>query len=186
MAKPDLFTQKAPWVMSQLMADFGLSAIQAAGILGNIGRECGGLRQMDEIGGSGGLGMCQWTGPRRHLFETFCGAHRLNPRTVEGGYAFLKHELQSTEAAAVHAVKANHTVGGATAAFMKTFERPGVPALVDRTRWANIALAAWEAAHGKKHLAGAAHIANPAAYHKVMAEHHQTLAKIHHRMPHHG
>ncbi|MBV8338006.1 MAG: hypothetical protein JO358_21770, partial [Alphaproteobacteria bacterium] len=55
--------------MNSLVKDLTLTAEQAAGILGNIGWECGLFNHLQEQnpigGGRGGLGWCQWTGPRR-------------------------------------------------------------------------------------------------------------------------
>ena len=66
-----LFRLKAPHIMAQLQSDFDLNEIQAAGIMGNIGYECGGFHQLHEIGqpeDKGGYGWAQWTGPRRLSF----------------------------------------------------------------------------------------------------------------------
>ena len=54
----------------RLMRDLGLTDLQAAGLLGNLGHESGGFRQLQEVapavaGSRGGWGLAQWTGPRR-------------------------------------------------------------------------------------------------------------------------
>ena len=57
-----LFRLKAPHIMAQLQSDFDLSYTQAAGIMGNIGYECGGFHQLHEIGqpeDKGGYGWAQ-------------------------------------------------------------------------------------------------------------------------------
>ena len=65
--------------------------VQAAGILGNIGWECGGFKQLQEqnpvMGGRGGLGWCQWTAGRRTQFEEWLRRERAStikttPRTT--------------------------------------------------------------------------------------------------------
>lgn len=148
-----LFDKNAPVVMANLMRDFGLSSVQAAGLLGNIGRECGGFAMMVEVGGGSGRGMCQWSGPRAHEFETWCRRLGKPITDLEANYSFLKHELETTQVASIKVVKRARTVEGATKAFMDVFERPGVPALADRVRWARQALAAYE----KQHTTAASH-----------------------------
>src|SRR5262249_36370806 len=73
---------KGPKIMADLMRDFGLTDIQAAGILGNIGQECGGFTLWQEAhplgGGQGGYGWCQWTGPRRTSFFAWCAQQGLS------------------------------------------------------------------------------------------------------------
>jgi len=57
------FSQKAPQVIDRLTKDFGLTKEQAAGIVGNLGHESGGFKQLQEInplgGGKGGYGCAQ-------------------------------------------------------------------------------------------------------------------------------
>ena len=75
MTDRSLFISKAPGIMKTLMDEFSLKDFQAAGILGNIGTECNGFKNLREIGqpeGRGGYGWCQWTGPRRRAFLSWC------------------------------------------------------------------------------------------------------------------
>lgn len=181
-----LFNKNAPIVMADLMRDFGLSSVQAAGLLGNIGRECGGFTDMVEDKGSG-RGMCQWSGPRAREFEAFCRKLGKTIHDLDANYAFLKHELSGAYASCVRALKAQRTLQGATKSFMDTFERPGIPALNDRIRWANLALAAYEQQHGIKHAAAGPHPIHTAAYHEALAAHHTALARHHSKHGgHHG
>lgn len=146
-APVDLFSAKAAVYGPRLMADFGLTAAQAAGIFGNIGHECGGFRIMQEIkptvaGSRGGFGWCQWTGPRRLKFEAYCARNGLDPVSDAANYAYLFVELKGDEFPAILAVKKTATLAEATDAFCRTFERPGVVALSERMSWATKALAA--------------------------------------------
>lgn len=62
MADDELFRVKSPKFMRQLMEDFELKDIQAAGVFGNIGHECAGFEILHEIGqqeGKGGYGWAQ-------------------------------------------------------------------------------------------------------------------------------
>jgi len=96
-----LFVEKAPGIIAKLIADFMLSDIQAAAILGNIGHECGGFRSMQEIhptgqDGRGGLGWCQWTDTRRTSFEAFAATHGGVLRD-DANYGYLKQELDGPQ-----------------------------------------------------------------------------------------
>jgi Phage tail lysozyme len=107
MVDHTLFAQKAPAIIEQLMADFQLSDIQAAAILGNIGHECAGFHALHELGqpeGRGGYGWAQWTGPRREKFLAWCKQYRLDWQSEAANYGFLKHELETTEGAAIAAL----------------------------------------------------------------------------------
>ena len=141
----DLFHQKAPQYMNWLIRDFGLTKQQAAGILGNIGRECAGFKILREIGaapGQGGYGIVQWTGARAHTFLNYCTAHGLDWRSDAGNYAYLRQELKTGYASVITALRKTKTVEAATEIFEKQYERAGVPAMSDRIRWARLALAA--------------------------------------------
>jgi hypothetical protein len=143
----EVFRAKAPGIMQQLIDDFGFTDVQAAGILGNIGHECLGFTQMQELrpvgGGRGGFGWCQWTGPRRRAFEAFAREHELDLKSDEANYNFLRHELKTSERATVPAVKAAATLEAAVRAFQVKFERPGVPHPAPRLIWARRALEAF-------------------------------------------
>ena len=128
MSNTILFEQKAPSVMRQLMDDFELEVVQAAGVLGNIGRECNGfkdLRETNQPEGRGGYGWCQKSG--------------LNWKADNANYGYLKVELLSSERAAVSALLKTTTLAGAVKAFERNFERAGTPNYASRNQWAALA-----------------------------------------------
>lgn len=141
------FVEKAPVIMRALIADFGFKDFQAAGILGNFGRETGGFTLFQErhpTSGKGGIGWAQWTGDRRTNFENFCSANSFDPHSDKGNYAFLKHEMINTpEKKVVPKLKQTQTINDATEKFMTIYERPGVLALAERRTWAQRALSAF-------------------------------------------
>ncbi len=143
------FDATAPVVMRDLMDDLKLSAEQSAGVLGNIGHECAGFRTMQEVkplmGGRGGYGWCQWTGPRRRTFEAFATKHGFALDSYAANYGFLIAELTGDERGALNKLKATTTVESATNSFMKFYERPGVEALASRMKYAERALNAFKA-----------------------------------------
>ncbi|MEA2880453.1 MAG: hypothetical protein QOF14_5649 [Hyphomicrobiales bacterium] len=142
------FREIAPRLMTRLMKDFDLTDVQAAGILGNIGHECAGFKLMQEVkplgGGRGGLGMCQWTGPRRRQFEQFLSDHKFTADSEEGNYQFLAQELRTTEKAAIPAVKTTGDLDSAMKAFEAKFERAGVKHFKGRLAFAEAALDAFK------------------------------------------
>ncbi len=50
----------------------------------------------------------------------------------QANYGFLKHELQTTQAGAIDAIKSAQSAQDATVAFCNTFERPGDPQMSSR------------------------------------------------------
>ncbi len=142
------FDKKSPQIMSRLMADFGLSREQAAGIVGNLGHESGAFNHHQEVnpvgGGRGGAGWAQWTdtkgSPRRTNFGNWAQRNSLDPKSDEASYGFLTR-ADPEFARALAAVKREKTTQGAMVAFEKTFERAGVKAYGSRMGFANRALA---------------------------------------------
>ena len=132
----------------RLMRDLGLTAVQAAGLLGNLGHESRGFRDLQEIaptvaGSRGGWGLAQWTGPRRRAMEAWCRTHGLDPAAPEASYGYLCAELRTTEAPALAALRRAATLEAATETVCRRYERPGIVALPSRIAWARRALAAF-------------------------------------------
>jgi Phage tail lysozyme len=146
MSTEGTFKSKSPVVIRWLIRDFHLKDFQAAGIVGNLGHESGGLTQFREIGaspGHGGYGWAQWTGPRAHAFLNWCHAHKLDWKSDAGNYGYLHQELAGPYAYVVAHLHECGSVDDATQIFERYYERAGVVALVDRIHWAKIALAAF-------------------------------------------
>ena len=149
MSDSTLFVSKSPWIMQGLIREFGLTDIQAAGILGNIGHECNGFHQMQEGqpigGGRGGYGWCQWTGSRRTQFEDYAAQRGLDVDGDKANFGFLVWELHNTESAAIKAVRGTASLGDAVRAFESKFERanPLYKHYESRDKWAQTALNAF-------------------------------------------
>jgi hypothetical protein len=142
-----LFVEKAPKIMTDLMADFALNDVQAASIVGNIGHECMGFRAMQELkptgqDGRGGLGWCQWTDTRRTAFEQFASGHGLDVTSDEANYGFLKQELNSATYKPVLGMLSQTDLEAAVEAFERKFEVAALATVnyPNRTRYAEIAL----------------------------------------------
>lgn len=143
-----LFRQKAVWIMDRLLHDFPLVVDDAAAIVGNLGHESGGFKDLQEekptvAGSRGGYGWAQWTGPRRRAFEAWCKDKGLAPASDEANYGYLCVELKGSEKAAIPAVRAARTLAEKVAAFEAHFERAGVKNYPSRIKYATDALVAW-------------------------------------------
>jgi Phage tail lysozyme len=148
----ETFVAKVPSIMQKLIADFGLKDFQAAGILGNIGEECDGFREMQEKrpiipGSRGGFGWAQWTGDRRIKFEAFCTSKGLSPFSDAANYGYLKLELSDSQADSLAAVKKAANMTQAVQKFEQTFERAkeGLEHFDIRNQWANLAIRSFRA-----------------------------------------
>ncbi|TAJ40223.1 MAG: hypothetical protein EPO55_09470 [Reyranella sp.] len=141
------FVARAPGIVRDLMRDLpGLAAHQAGGILGNIGHECAGFRELVQLGmaeGTGGMGWCQWDGARRVAFLKWANDHVQPWRSPEANYSYLVHELRTTEAAALKALMRQTSLEAAVVSFDERFERSGVKALDKRVRYARLAMIAF-------------------------------------------
>ena len=122
------FSEQAPQVIKKLMKDFGLKDYQAAAIMGNLGHESGGLKQMQEKGmksGRGGLGWAQWTGSRRKEFEQLAKETGLPVDSPDLNYMMLKKELSGKYKSTVDKLKGATDLNGSVYAFERGFERSG-------------------------------------------------------------
>ena len=150
----------------RLMRDLGLTELQAAGLLGNLGHESGGFQTLQERrpvvkGSRGGWGLAQWTGTRRRAMEAWCRTRQVDPADPEANYGYA--ELRGSEAAALLALKRTATLESATETFCTLFERPGIVALDSRLAWSRRALAAVRAGLAADAVATAAPAPRPRA-----------------------
>lgn len=124
------FEVRGAYVLAGLMAEFGLTKEQAAGIVGNIGYESIGFSTLQEIepsvsGSRGGYGWAQWTGPRRRAFEGWCEEQGLKPWSDEANYGYLVFELNYTQQHVIEQLHKTTTLEAAVFTVGAIFERPG-------------------------------------------------------------
>lgn len=130
---------------ARLQSDLALTRVQAAGPFGNGDVESAGFNTLQEIkpvvpGSAGGYGWMQWTGPRRKQYVAWCSDNGLNPAEDEANYRFMVYELQTTEKAALAALRQATTVEQAATTVCTRYLRPGVPHLDRRITSARAAL----------------------------------------------
>ncbi|MFX4299990.1 phage tail tip lysozyme [Pseudosulfitobacter pseudonitzschiae] len=117
-------------LMTDLQSDFEFADFQAAGIVGNLARETGNFRYMQEIsplvsGSRGGVGYSQWTASRRVSFENWAAENNHDDMmSYEANYGFLKEELNGSYRRVVSKVKETDSVEEASRVFMKYFLAP--------------------------------------------------------------
>ncbi len=142
--------EKRPIMLAyQLMTDFSLTKEQAAGILGNLIQETGVQLppNMNEGGRTGapffkgGYGWAQWTGSRQKDFINWSVSNGYmasdkDSATDAANYAFLIHELRSSEKRALTALLKTKTPSEAAVSFQNLFERPGKPNTPNRIKYA--------------------------------------------------
>jgi Phage tail lysozyme len=172
----ETFVAKAPRIMEKLISDFGLKDFQAAGILGNIGLECDGFREMQEKkplirGSRGGFGWAQWTGPRRTEFEAFCSSKGLSLFSDAANYGFFKQELNTTQSMSLTAVQKAASISKAVRTFEATFERAkaGLEHFDRRDQWADLALRSFRASADTMVPPAVAALLDPGLIHRVIA-----------------
>ena len=123
----DLYSQRAPLIMRDLQRDLGLTKEQAAGLVGNLGYESAGFKALQEgkpIGGAGGFGYAQWTGPRRTAFMRYAQSRGLDPKSHEANVGFLKHELATTHKGFLNRLKQTKSVEQASRLTHEVYESP--------------------------------------------------------------
>lgn len=117
-------------LMEDLQADFQFEDFQAAGIVGNLARETGNFRYMQEInpivkGSRGGIGYSQWTGSRRVAFEAWAQEQGIEDHlSYEANYGYLTEELNGRYKRVVDKVRKTETVEEAARVFMKYYLVP--------------------------------------------------------------
>jgi Phage tail lysozyme len=141
-----LFEDTCRLVIPKLMEEFGWENFQAAGCMGNLGHESGGLEELREVAflhtpARGGYGWAQWTGPRARRFLRYCEVNKLDWHSEQANYGYLVNELHEDYSHTVGAVAKTKTLIAATVAFERGYEAAGILSMNSRIHWAEIALA---------------------------------------------
>lgn len=147
---PASFEERGRWLVNRLVDEFRLSKDQAAGIVGNLGFESGGLKILQEthpIAGRGGRGWAMWTGPRRRAFEAWCNLFSaLDPDSDEANFGYLLIELHGDYKHTIDTLRSANTLGAAVFSVGQTYETPAgttwghLPGYDDRLSYARRAL----------------------------------------------
>lgn len=117
------------------------SKVQAAGIIGNMRGENSGLvLSKEELGNNIGYGLIQWSYGRRDNLFAFAKEKGMSPSSIDLQLMFFLKEY-NTNGWAGHkserlTFKNTESVSEATKAFCDGFERPGVPRLEVRQKYA--------------------------------------------------
>lgn len=115
-----------------LMSKGVLEPAQAAGIVGNLMWESGGVDPTSSRNNGGTIGIAQWEGNRDDALKAFAEKQGKDWQDLGVQLDYLWQELNTTEKAALDAVLATHTPKDAAIAFEEKFERAGDPRMQDR------------------------------------------------------
>ena len=152
MSRLDNYKSKSVWLIGKLIADFKLNPEQAAGVCGNGYQESMLTPELEADGivtsPTRGIGWFQWTGPRHRAFMAWCAGAKLDWRTDEAEYGFLKHELETDYSHVLSRLRATRSLADATRVFEQYYEGAGVVAMSHRLTGAEIALSAWKVKGG--------------------------------------
>lgn len=102
----------------------------AAGIVGNLQQESS-LRS-NAPGGH----LAQWQGAREVGLERYAGARGLSPNDDQANIGYLIQDLQGPYKGLTHQLRAARTPQQAADLFSAIYERPGIPMLANRERYA--------------------------------------------------
>ena len=139
------------------VSNLNLSPVAAAGIAGSGTQESTMGVNMQEkhpivAGSRGGLGVFQWTGPRRVEFENWARKNNMDPNKYETSMEFLKWDLQRPQwAKMLSLMRAARTTDEASQIFNQYYESGGDPRAVTgkRDQYAADAYQAWQSRQGR-------------------------------------
>jgi hypothetical protein len=123
-------------VYRYLIAKYGLTPAQAAGIVGNMQVESG-FKTTAYNSGEGAIGLCQWRGGRRQNLERFAAAQGKSVTDWKVQVDFMMAELRSNESGAYGYLRGAQTPAAAAAAFDQYYERSSGAARGQRIAYAN-------------------------------------------------
>lgn len=119
----------------------GFTAEAAAGVMGNMFAESGCQANIEQYGGGGGFGLCQWTGSRRTDLVNWCANNGYDYTSLEGQLNFLLYELNVY---GLDYIKNITDVESATRTFLTEFEKAGIVRWSDRINAANDYYSKWK------------------------------------------
>jgi hypothetical protein len=123
----------------------GYPAHICAGIIGNMYVESFDRRKWKRYctsilwDGGKAVWLCQRNGVRKKALIQFANQHSMDPYYYVTQLQFMDYELNNTHTEAKEYVFQTNTVQAATLAFMKHYERPGIPHQSERISQASIA-----------------------------------------------
>jgi hypothetical protein len=139
MNLPQANAQRGAAIRDKLASDLNLSSDTASAMVGNLQAESG-LQAVQEgrpISGRGGFGWAQWTGSRRNDFEAYAAKNKLDPKSDEANYGFMREELNSPQyAGMMDRMRAAKSRDEATAIFEREYEGPAVSNVGTRQNYA--------------------------------------------------
>ncbi len=125
------------------LTDRGFSQDEAIAIAGNMGHESAGfqtgIKEYGTAPGKGGIGLMQWTGPRRRALLEFAKRRNGSEESwtdLNTQLDFTAHELRGAESSNFTKAMQGSSIADKTVGFRKYVERAGVPADGARIKYA--------------------------------------------------
>lgn len=106
----------------KFLMDKGLTAAQAAGIVGNLVHESGGMNTAALGDNGSAFGLAQWRGDRRSALDAFARGRGVANTDFNAQMEFLWQEM--VQRGDLAAVQGQSTAAGAAEQFARKFERP--------------------------------------------------------------
>ncbi len=108
----------------------------AAGIAGN------GMQESNNTPGRAGGGWLQWQGARQAALQSYAQAHGLDPNSGAAALGYLVQDLKGPYAGLAAQLRRTNDPGKAAVLFSNQYERPSIPMLGNRIRYAQAAYGA--------------------------------------------
>lgn len=125
----------------------GFTKEQAAGIMGNLYHESGGLNPAIKEKGGSGFGLAQWTTKdRRAGLAAYAQSKGKEIDDYQMQLEYVLVELEQNKAYGLEQLKQAKSAEEAAKIFSDKFERPGIPHMDRRMKYANAALAEYSPA----------------------------------------
>ncbi|MBN3806981.1 hypothetical protein GXB81_28630 [Paraburkholderia sp. Ac-20336] len=135
-------------ITQNLEQTFGLTATQAAGVLGNLQQESGLQGNVNQGGATGapssnfaddnnnGWGLAQWGGPRKQGEIDYAQQHGLDPGSLQANLGFMDQELKTDYSKTITDIKGTSTAEQAALVWDKDYEQATDPEMSNRNKYA--------------------------------------------------
>ncbi|MDQ7982550.1 phage tail tip lysozyme [Paraburkholderia sp. SARCC-3016] len=141
-------SEPAHAIAQNLEQTFGLTAAQAAGVLGNLQQESGLRGDINQGGATGdpssnfaddnnnGWGLAQWGGARKQGEIAYAHQNGLNPGSLQANMGFMDQELNTDYSQTMSDIKSTTTTDQAALVWDRDYEQASDPEMSNRNQYA--------------------------------------------------
>ncbi|WP_449306296.1 phage tail tip lysozyme [Paraburkholderia humisilvae] len=135
-------------IAEDLEQRYGLTATQAAGVLGNLQQESGLQGDVNQGGATGapssndaddnghGWGLAQWGGTRKQGEIDYANEHGLDPGSLQANIGFMNQELDGAYSKTITDIKKTNNVSDAAKVWDEDYEEATDPQMGNRVQYA--------------------------------------------------